>query len=138
MNINISCLKNHFFCKKIDEYTNIDKNNKKKTKIVNYCFYSINEAKISDKIKKIPYYSNYYSIVTSYDFINIRTIKEHLIENVKLDENKKYLLFTYLPFFINFGDFLMQFKEPKLLILNMITSFSYILQSLIQLQDQNI
>jgi hypothetical protein len=139
MNINISYLKKHFFCEKSYECNNIDKKDKIRTKIVNYCFYSINEAKISNKIKKIPYYSNYYSIVTSYDFINISTIKDQIMEKVTLlDENKKYLLFTYLPFSINFGDFLMKFKEPKLLIFNMITTFSYLLQSLIQLQDQNI
>ena len=55
-----------------------------------------------------------------------------------LDESKKYLLFTYSPFSLTFGDFLIQFTEPKLFILNMITTFSYLLQSLIQLQDQNI
>jgi len=136
MNINISGLKRHFFCEKSDDMLTKER---KDTKIVNYCFYSINEATISNKIKKIPYYSNNYSIVTSYDFINISTIKDQFMEKVKLlDESKKYLLFTYSPFSFNFGDFLMQFKEPKILIFNMINTFSYLLQSLIQLQDQNI
>ena len=136
MNINISGLKKHFFCKKSDE---THKKDKKKTKIVNYCFYSINEATISNKIEKIPYYTNYYSILTSYDFINISSIKEQFIEKTALlDESKKYLLFTYSAFSLTFGDFLIQFKEPKLFIFNMITTFSYLLKSLIQLQVQNI
>jgi hypothetical protein len=139
MNINISGLKNHFFCKKSDETNNQDKKRINKTKIVNYCFYSINEATISNKIKKIPYYTNYYSILNSYDFINISTIKDQFIEKTTLlDENKKYLLFTYSAFSLTFGDFLIQFKEPKFFIFNMITTFSYLLQSLIQLQEQNI
>jgi len=135
MNINVSGLKNHFLNEKSEEQI-IEK---KKTKIVNYCFYSINEANISHKIKKIPYYTNYYSIIESYDFINISAIREQFVEKAELlDESKKYLLFTYNPFSIHFGDFLTQFNEPKLLIFNMINTFSYLLQSLLQLQEQNI
>lgn len=138
MNINISGLKNHFFYEKSEEGV-VDKKTKIKTKIVNYCFYSINEANICHKIKKIPYYLNYYSIIESYDFINISAIREQFMEKAELlDESKKYLLFTYNPFSLHFGDFLTQFNEPKLLIFNMINSFSYLLQSLIQLQEQNI
>jgi len=138
MNINISELKNHFFNEKSEERI-VDKKTKIKTKIVNYCFYSINEANICHKIKKIPYYLNYYSIIESYDFINISAIREQFMEKAELlDESKKYLLFTYNPFFLHFGDFLTQFNEPKLLIFNMINTFSYLLQSLIQLQAQNI
>ena len=138
MNINISGLKNHFFNEKSEERI-IDKKTNIKTKIVNYCFYSINEANICHKIKKIPYYLNYYSIIESYDFINISAIREQFMEKAELlDENKKYLLFTYNPFSLHFGDFLTQFNEPKLLIFNMINTFSYLLQSLIQLQAQNI
>lgn len=138
MNINVSGLKNHFLNEKSEE-RNIDKKDKQKTKIVNYCFYSINEATISHKIKKIPYYANYYSIIESYDFINISAIREQFVEKAELlDESKKYLLFTYRPFSLHFGDFLIQFTEPKLLIFNMINTFSYLLHSLIQLQEQNI
>jgi len=139
MNINLSDLKRHFLCKSTQENQENQENKKKKTKIVNYCFYTINEANISKKIKKIPYFLNYYSIVEDYDFINISTIKEKVLEKVVLlDESKKYLLFTYSPFFFTFNDFLLQIEEPKILILNVITSFSYLLQSLIQLQEQNI
>jgi hypothetical protein len=136
MNIELDGLKRHFFCEKSYEAQNVDK---KKTKIVNYCFYSINEATISSKIKKIPYYSNYYMIVEYYDFINISKIREQFVEKIALlDESKKYLLFTYKHYVCTFGDFLLQFTEPKILIFNMINSFSYLLQSLLQLQDRNI
>lgn len=140
MNINTSVLKTHFFHKDASNDENIIKN---KTKIVKFCFYSINEANISIKIKKIPYYSNYYSILEDYDFININNINENVIEKVKLlDESKKYLLFTYKDHYsqglINLDDFLFTCKEPKSIILHTITTFSYLLQSLLQLEEQNV
>ena len=48
-----------------------DQFKKYNTKIINYCFYSINEANISDKIKNLLYYANNYLVVDEYDFINI-------------------------------------------------------------------
>jgi len=135
MNINIFGFKNHFF----NENQNPNKVCKNKTKIVNYCFYSINEVNIANKIKKIPYYSNYYSILKDYDFINISTFREKLVEKVKLlDENKKYLLFTYNKHLHTFDNFLTDFEEPKIFIFNIISSFSYLLQSLLKLENQKI
>ena len=50
-NIELSNINNHFFLYD-DENDETDKNHKKyKTKIISYCFYSINEANISDIIK---------------------------------------------------------------------------------------
>jgi hypothetical protein len=141
MNIEISNLKTHFLCKNVET-----PDKKYRTKIVNYCFYSINEANISNKIKKIPYYTNYYSILEDYDFINISNIDEKIVEKVNLlDKSNKYLLFKYknhLTTFsqdlTSFDDFLFNFKESKILIFNVISSFSYLLQSLIYLQDQKV
>jgi hypothetical protein len=135
MNVNINSLKSHFFYLKKTQKEEIKKVN---TKIINYCFYAINEANISNKIKKIPYYSNYYIILEDYDFINISTFHEKIVEKVKLDENKKHLLFTYKSYLYTFDDFLLKFKKPKHLIFNIILSFSYLLQSLLQLEDQKI
>jgi len=144
MNIDLSFLKKHFFHKNhINEETNKKSH---KTRIVEYCFYSVNEANISNKIKKIPYYSNFYSILEDYDSINIKSIDEKIIENVKLlNKNKQYLLFTYKTHnnfltseLVTFHDFLFNFKNCKILILNVISSFSYLLDSLIQLEDNNI
>ena len=135
MNINTFGLKQHFF----NENPISNKNDKKKTKIVNYCFYSINEVNIANKIKKIPYYLNNYSILEDYDFINISTIREKVVEKVELlDETKKYLLFTYNNYLFTFDDFLTEFKEAKPLIYYVTSSFSYLLQSLSKLESQNI
>lgn len=136
MNINTLDLKKHF----LPEKTICVINNKNiKTKITNYCFYSINEVTINKKIQKIPYNSNYFSTLKDYDFINISTFREKIIEKVELlDESKKYLLFTYNTHSFNFNDFLLNFKEPKVLIYYTISSFSYLLNSLVQLENQNI
>lgn len=152
MDIHISGIKNHFFHtnntthknqttqpNQTNQPTHKNQTNQiNQTKIVDYCFYSINEANISNKIKKIPYYSNYYSIVTSYDFINISNINERIVK--LLDENKKYMIFTYKSQGLSktFDEFLHDYKKLKLLILHSISTFSYLLQSLLQLQQQNL
>jgi hypothetical protein len=138
MNIYTTGLKRHFFQE--NKVLNKTKEKSKvKTKIVNYCFYSINEVNITNKIKKIPLFLSYYSILKDYDFINISTLQEKVVEKVKLlDESKKYLLFRYDTYLLTFDDFLLEFKEPKHLVFNIILSFSYLLNSLHQLENQNI
>jgi len=138
ININISNINKHFFCS-IKKYNNDVKNKIHNTKLVNYCFYSINEANISDIIKKILYYSNKYQVVEYYDFINISQLNDTYIEKIKIDENKRYLIFTYNnDSLIDFNDFLLNLYNPKVFILNTIESFSYILDSLIELTQNNI
>ena len=130
MNIEISGLEKHFLMKSY-------KNEKipKKNKIIEYNFYSINEANICHKIKKIPYYNNYFIILEDYDFININTLHDKYFE--KIDENKQYLLFTYKKHDFAFDDFLLNLN-PKDLIFRTIHSFSYLLQSFMYLNEKNI
>ena len=73
-----------------------------RTKIVNYSHFSINEANISYKISKIPYYPNYFSILYDYDELNISQLNENIIqhngallEKLKIAEDNKYYLFKY-------------------------------------------
>jgi len=137
MNIEISNINKHFFCNK--KYVNDIKNKICNTKLIKYCFYSINEANIGDIIKKIKYYSNNYQIVEDYDFINISQLNDIYIEKLKIDENNRYLIFTYKnDRLINFNDFLLNLYNPRVFILNTIESFSYILGSLIKLTHNNI
>lgn len=135
-NIEISNINNHFFLNKIN---NEENNRKYNTKLVEYCFYSINEGNISDNIKKIPYYSNNYLIVDDYDFVNINQLNSKYFEKVNTKNNKRYLIFKYKnEKIINFNDFLNTFRDPKEFILNIIDSFFYLLNSLIKLEDENI
>jgi hypothetical protein len=137
-NIEISNINKHFFFN-IQDYENDDNNKKYKTKITNYCFYSINEANISDIIKKLDYYSNNYAVVDDYDYINISQLSEKYIDKLNLTNNQRYLIFKYKnENYVPFNDFLFNLTNPKLFIFHVIESFSYILKSLIELNSNNI
>ena len=89
-NIEITNINKHFFLN--SENNESEENNKKyKTKLVDYCFFSINEVNISYKIKKILYYSNNYSIIEDYDFININQLNDEIIEKLNLTDEKKQI-----------------------------------------------
>jgi len=142
-NIEITNISKHFFLdSKTYKYEqNKDNKDKKKykTKLVNYCFNTINEANISDKVKKIRYYTNNYAVVEDYDFITISQLNEQIIEKLNLTDENKYLIFKYKnETTISFNDFLLNIYNPKMFILHTIESFSYLLHSLIQLNDNNI
>jgi hypothetical protein len=137
-NIEISNMNKHFFLENEDD-ENENEYKKYKTKIINYCFYSINEANISDIIKKWNYYSNNYSVVEDYDYINISQLSEKYIDKLNLTNNQKYLIFKYKnEHYVPFNDFLFNLTNPKLFIFHVIESFSYILKSLIELNKNNI
>jgi hypothetical protein len=140
MNIELSGLKKHFFTPKNPKTPETHKKNKVKTKIVQECFFSIHEVHICNTIKKIPFYTNYYNILEDVDRIHISTLQEKGIQKVHfIDENTKYLLFTYKnnPS-ATFDEFLSTISNPKLLIFHVIETFSHLLQSLHQLNEQNI
>lgn len=140
-NIDLSNINIHFFSlTKNDENEKNEITKKYKTKLVNYCFASINEANISDIIKTIPYYSNNYSVVEDYDYINISQLNEKYIDKINLTNSEKYLVFSYNnnEKCVIFNDFLFNLTTPKQFIFYIIESFSYILKSLIKLNDNNI
>ena len=124
---------------------NIDDNDENQTKITVYDFFSINEIKIGEIIEDIPYYRNYYDIITDYDFIDIGKIGEKIIENVDLDsknKDKKYVVFNYNDEKrIGFSDFL--FKLPnntnnKQFVFNILNTYSFLLNSLIKLNENGV
>lgn len=142
-NIEITTLMKYFLLDNEKDAQIIDKNMQKKykTKIINQCFYSINEANISEIIKEILYYSKTFLIIEDYDFIDIRQLNDTVLENLNLDKkNVKYLLFKYKNInYLSLNQFLFQIAiHPKILIFYLINIFSYLLQSLIQLNDHNI
>jgi hypothetical protein len=137
-NIEISNINKHFFLDD-NHIENKDNNKQYKTKITNYSFYSINEANISDIIKKLNYYSNNYAVVDDYDYINISQLSEKYIDKLNLTDNQRYLIFKYKnENYVFFTDFLFNLTNPKLFIFHVIESFSYILKSLIKLNKNNI
>jgi hypothetical protein len=107
------------------------------TKIVNYDFFSVNEANISDKIKQMKNYSNHFLVLDDYDFININKLNKYYIENMNVKE--KYLLFKYKNVkIISFYNFLFNINNPKNFIFHLMNSFSSILKSVLLLNDHNI
>ena len=117
-------------------------NTKNKTKICLYNFFSINESNICDIIKKIPYYFNYFRILIDYDFVQIGQLGEKVLEkleNVHITD-EKVLLFQYKneEKCIKFNDFLFNLTTPKRLIFHVLDSYSYLLHSLIKLNDNNV
>ena len=124
---------------------NIDDNDENQTKIIVYDFFSINEIKIGEIIEEIPYYRNYYDIITDYDFIDIGKIGEKIIENVDLDtknKDKKYVVFNYNDEKrIGFSDFLFNLPNNhnnKQFVFNILNTYSFLLNSLIQLNDNGV
>jgi hypothetical protein len=137
-NINLSNIKTHFFTNDVNDVNDVN-DNKNHTKITICDFYSINEANISDIIKTWNYYSNNYHVVDDYDYINISQLSEKYIDKLNLTNNQKYLIFKYKnENYVPFNDFLFNITNPKLFIFHVIESFSYILKSLIELNNNNI
>lgn len=136
-NINILTINNYFS-------RNKEKNNEyfylqKRKKIVPNSFFSINEVNICHKIKKIPYYSNYYSILDDYELLNISQLNENIIEKVKNIGNNSYYLFQYLDVnSIDFLDYLYNFITIKELIFNIINIFPHIVRGLHILNENGI
>jgi hypothetical protein len=132
-NINISTINKYFSQNKEKQINNY------RTKIVNYSHFSVNEANISHKIKQIPYYSNFFTILDDYEELNISQLNENIIEKLKNIDNIQYYLFKYSDNnSIDFIDFLYNFTSIKKLILNIIDSFQHLLSGLHILNENNI
>ena len=120
-NIEISNISKHINIFNRDD-RNVDKSYK--TKFVDYNFFSINEAKNSDRIKNILYYSNHFLVIDEYEFININKLHKNYIENVNVDN--KYLVFKYAnDKYIQFYDFLFNSFNSKQFIYNILTYFLF-------------
>ena len=134
-NINIKHINRHFF----SNSDNIKKKQEEKTKIIKYCFYSLNELNICKKIKKIQYYINNFLVIEDYDNINISQLNDTYIDKINISNDSKYLIFTYKnENLIDFNDFLYNLITPKQFIFHLIQSFQYLLDSLIVLNENNI
>ena len=136
-NINLSTINKYFSL----DNKNTDKlnQNKYRTKIINFSYFSFNEINISNKISMIPYYLNYYSILHDYEELNISELNENIIEKLKNTEHIKYYLFKYNDIHsYDFTDYFYNIKSIKKLILNIIHIFSHILSGLNILNKNNI
>jgi len=132
---------------------NINKNIKKnqktqeteenETKICKYDIFLMNEIKVCNKIKNIPYYSNEFNIITDNNFIQIGEMRENRINisNINNTLQNKYVLCKYLYSYekcILFNDFFYSLPTKKLIIFHILDSYIILLNSLIKLRENNI
>ena len=135
-NINITTI-NHYFA--LNQEDNHIKNKKNIQKIVEYSSISINEANIANKIKKIPYYTNYFLVLDDYELLNISQLNEHIFEKITIHDNNIFYLFKYLEIdSIDFTDYIYNFTSIKEFIFAIIDSFSPIFTGLHILNQNNI
>ena len=117
-----------------------------KTRICLYDFFSINEIKVCKKILQIPYYIHYFD--TMYDFDFIKVVGELKGINIDIDINKtdfntkngeKHILCQYNDEKkVTLNEYLINLKNPRLVISRIFESYSYLLSSLIKLNVVNI
>jgi len=115
---------------------------KNKTKICLYNFFSINEYQVCHKIQKIPYYFNFYKILIDHDFIQVGQLSEKTLEKMEtiLKNDEKIVLFKYRDDSkcVKFNDFLFNLNTPNKFIFHVLESYSYLLTSLVTLNDNDI
>ena len=115
-----------------------------KTKIQLCDFFSINEIKICNKIKKIPYFASYFAIVTNYSLIKVGEMSEVVFDQIVNKDTQitdNYVLLEYnienKSKMLDLNMFLFNLPSPKLFIFHILDSYSYLLESLIHLRDKN-
>lgn len=132
-NINISTIKKYFSLNE-EKLICLTRN-----KIVTHSHFIINEASICHKISKIPYFSNFFSILEDHDTLNISKMNNNIIEKLNLVDNQKYYLFKYLDKdSTDLIDLIYNSKSVKKLIFDLINSFQHILTALCILNNNNI
>lgn len=132
-NINILTI-NKYFSRNKEKQSNHNR-----TIIINYSFFAVNEANIAHKIKQIPYYSNFFSILEDYEALNISQLSENVIEKLKNTNNMQYYLFKYIDKnSIDFIDFLYNSTSIKKLIFDVINSFQDVFNGLRLLNENDV
>lgn len=131
MDINIEllekCLKN--------QLNSIKPSSKDKSSICLYDFFCSNNIKICEKIKENYNLSSRYHIINSYSSIKISEVSEK-IYNYNTNNNNKYVLLQYNKVEqIDFNDFIFNLPNPKLFIYHVLESYSFLLNSLLDLEQ---
>jgi hypothetical protein len=139
MNTNINILTlNNYFSQNNEENDEFSTFQTRKI-IVPNSFFSINEANICYKIKKIPYYTNYFSILEDYELLNISQLNDNIAEKLNYNEKNQYYLFKYRDNnSIDFVDYIYKFISIKEFIFSVIHIFPHIFTGLSILNEKNI
>ena len=109
--------------------------NKYKSSICLYDFFCLNNIKICEKIKEKYNLPNKYHIINNYSSITIGEISKK-IHHYNTNNNNKYVLLEYNKIEpINFNDFIFNLPNPKLFIFHVLDSYSFLLNSLLNLEQ---
>lgn len=123
----------------ISENENIDYENQERNSIKKYDFFCLNNIRICEKIKNVPYFYLRFDPFSSYNFIKIGELNGKNIEKCNVVNTNKYVLFTYKK---NnnaiFNEFMLNLPTAKLFVFHIIDSFSYLLENLLILNKNNI
>jgi hypothetical protein len=137
--INVDLIENHLVRNKNDSK---NKDQVERNSIQLFDFTAVNNIRICEKIKKIPYFFLRFEIFLDYNFIKIgdlheKTLEQYNVINVK--NNDKYVLFTYKNANnILFNNFILHLPTPKLFVFHIIDSFGNLLENLLQLHKKKI
>jgi len=158
-NIDVTSMKTVLNKKTYKIYKNINTKDEKPNytkKIKVYDFFIINEVKISTYLKKIPNYHHFYETITKYNTIEVGQMNKNTLDTLDFvlntKNNDKYLLIEYntrkntdytnninnKENILDFTDFLFNIPLPKILIFHTLDSYSYLLDSLIQLNTNGV
>lgn len=109
--------------------------NKDKSIICLYDFFCFNNIKICEKIKENYNLSIKYHIINSYSSITIGEISEK-IYHYNTNNNNKYVLLEYNKIEqTDFNSFLFSLPNPKLFIFHVLDSYTFLLNSLLNLEQ---
>ena len=113
----------------------------KKTSICLKDFFCLNNIKICEKIKEKYNLSGKYHIINDYSSITFGEVSEKIYNydtnNIKnTNNNNKYVLLEYNNInYLDFDDFIFKLLNPKLFIFHVLDSYSFLLNSLLNLEE---
>jgi len=98
-----------------------------------------NEIKMSEKVKKIPYFFLYFSPIKTHIFLKISEIDEYFLESSEFLENKAYVIISQEPpFYSNFYGFFENLTNSKEKIRFLLDSYVYLLKTIDVLSSHEI
>lgn len=106
-----------------------------KTRICLYDFFCSNNIKICEKIKEKYNLSANYHIINDYNPVTFGEVSER-IYNYNTNNINKYVLLEYNNLnYLDFDDFIFKLSNPKLFIFHVLDSYSFLLNSLLNLEQ---
>jgi len=99
----------------------------------------VNEIRISEKIKQIPYFFLYFSPIKNSKILNVSDIDENILELSEIAEKKYYvLLFTEDLHYSSFSHFFNNLSNPREKVLELFDSYTYLLKGINALNSNKI